>query len=56
MQETGREREEPADLKMIKIIIIIKMTGGTPEVRSDKSLNLLTFDIKPIQWNSGPMD
>ena len=22
-----------------------KMTGGTPEVRSDKSLTLLTFDI-----------
>ena len=31
-----------------------KMTGGTPEVRSDKSLTLLTFNI----WHStnGPMD
>ena len=27
------------------IIIIIKMTGGTTEVRSDKKLTLLTFDI-----------
>ena len=23
----------------------LKMTGGTPEVRSDKSLTLLTFDF-----------
>ena len=35
----------------------LKMTGGTPEVRSDKSLTLLTFDIQPMdQWTNGPMD
>ena len=35
-------------------ICLMKMIGGTPEVRSDKSLTLLTFDI----WHStnGPMD
>ena len=40
------------------------MTGGAPEVRSDKSLTLLTFDIlhmtfdiQPMdQWTNGPMD
>ena len=33
-----------------------KMTGGTPEVRSDKNLTLLTFDIQPIdQWTNSPM-
>ena len=26
-------------------LILLKMTGGTPEVQSDKSLTLLTFDI-----------
>ena len=31
------------------------MTGGTPEVRSDKSLTSLTFDIQPMdQWTDGP--
>ena len=25
--------------------MVIKMTGGIPEVRSEKSLTLLTFDI-----------
>ena len=25
-----------------------KMTGGTPEVRSDKMFTLLTFDIQPM--------
>ena len=45
----------------------IKMTGGTPEVRSDKSLTLLTYDILHFtfnqrtngptdQWTNGPMD
>ena len=35
----------------------LKMTGGTPEVRSDKSLTLLTFDIQPMdQWTNSPMD
>ena len=39
-----------------------KMTGGTPEVRSEKSLTLLTFNIwhsinGPMdQWTNGPMD
>ena len=33
------------------------MTGGTPEVRSDKSLTLMTFNIGPIdQQTNGPMD
>ena len=32
----------------ISAMIIIKMTGGTPEVRSDKSLTLMTFNI----WHS----
>ena len=33
------------------------MTGGTPELRSDKSLSLLTFDIQPMdRWTNGPMD
>ena len=34
---------------------IVKMTGGTPEVRSDKSLILLTFGPMD-QWTNGPMD
>ena len=47
-----------------------KMTGGTPEVRSDKSLTLMTFYFRhstngpmdqrtngPMdQWTNGPMD
>ena len=39
-----------------------KMTGGTPEVRSDKSLSFLPFDIwqwsygPVVQWSNGPMD
>ena len=39
-----------------------KMTGGTPEVRSDKSLTLMTFNIQhstngPMnQRTNGPMD
>ena len=34
------------------------MTGGTPEVRFDKNLTLLTFDLfGPMdQWTNGPMD
>ena len=46
------------------------MTGGTPEVRSDKSLTLMTINIRHItngpmnqrangpmdQWTNGPMD
>ena len=31
-----------------------KMTGGTPEVRSDKSLTLLTFGPMD-QWTNGPV-
>ena len=31
-----------------------KMTGGTPEVRSDKSLTLMTFNIR--HSTNGPMD
>ena len=31
-----------------------KMIGGTPEVRSDKSLTLMTFNIR--HSNNGPMD
>ena len=41
------------------ILPTIKITGGTPEVRSDKSLTLLTFDFFYIQtmdqWTNGPM-
>ena len=33
---------------------MIKMTGGTPEVRSDKSLTLVTFNIR--HSTNGPMD
>ena len=29
----------------VKVKLIQKMTGGTPEVRSDKRLTLLTLDI-----------
>ena len=39
--------------------LIIKMTGGTPEVRSDKRLTLMTFNIRYStmdQWTNGPMD
>ena len=32
-------------LKAFQTTTAKKMTGGTPEVRSDKSLTLLTFDI-----------
>ena len=32
----------------------VKMTGGTPEVRSDKSLTLMTFNIQ--YSTNGPMD
>ena len=31
-----------------------KITGGTPDVRSDKSLTLMTFNIP--HSNNGPMD
>ena len=36
----------------------VKMTGGTPEVRSNKSLTLMTFNIRQLmdQWTNGPMD
>ena len=35
----------------------LNMTGGTLEIRSDKSLTLLTFDIQPMdQWTNGPME
>ena len=33
---------------------IVKMTGGTPEVRSVKSLTLMTFNIRHL--TNGPMD
>ena len=34
-----------------------KMTGGTLEVRSDKILSFLTFDIQPMdQWTKGSTD
>ena len=41
------------------------MTGGPPEVRSEKLLSLMPFDFQPIdqwtngqmdQWSNGPMD
>ena len=42
---------------------LLKMTGGTPEVRSDKSLTLMTFGPMDQrtngimdQWTNGPMD
>ena len=37
-----------------KRITVKKMTGGTPEVRSDKSLTLLTFGPMD-QWTNGPV-
>ena len=46
-------------------LLVKKMTGGTPEVRSDKSLTLLTWTNGPMdqrtngpmdQWSNGPMD
>ena len=40
-------------------INVNKMTGGTPEVRSDKSFTLLTFDICYLTFNqstNGPVD
>ena len=40
---------------IIMVVEMVKMTGGTPEVRSDKSLNLLTFGLMD-QWINGPMD
>ena len=45
-----------------KFTIGKKMTGGTPEVRSDKSLTSMTFNIRhssngPMdQWTNGLMD
>ena len=44
------KKKEPNTLKHPHMIVIqlgmdLKMNGGTPEVRSDKSLTLLTFDI-----------
>ena len=36
-------------VKLMKVVTLVnfksKMTGGAPEVRSDKSLTLLTFGI-----------
>ena len=32
-------------MTILMTMIMIKMTGGAPEVRSNKSLTLLTFDI-----------
>ena len=51
--KTGENRnvriQESSDLKESNMHLmtwqIIKMTGGTPEVGSDKSLTFLTFDI-----------
>ena len=43
-----------SSLKIIMMVTCTKMTGGTPEVRSDKSLTLMTFGRD--QWNNGPMD
>ena len=47
-------------------LLLRKMTGGAPEIRSDKSLLLLTFGILYLtfdfwnltfnQWTNGPMD
>ena len=34
--------------------LVKKMTGGTPEVRSDKILTLMTFNIQ--HSTNGPMD
>ena len=51
-------------VKLMKVVTLVnfksKMTGGAPEVRSDKSLTLLTFDIRHQtkamdQWTNGPM-
>ena len=45
--------------KSTKTMIMTKMTGGTPEVRSDKSFTILTFDICYLTFNqltNGPVD
>ena len=52
-------------VRNIELLNTIKMTRGTPEVRSDKSLTLLTFDIWFLtidiwhltfnQWTNGPI-
>ena len=39
---------------IIMVVEMVKMTGGTPEVRSDKSLTLMTFNIQ--HSTNGPMD
>ena len=41
--------------KHFSMVPVKKMTGETPEVRSDKSLTLLTFGPMD-QWTNGPMD
>ena len=48
------ENENKAENVQPQNILKQKMTGGTPEVRSDKSLNLMTFGLD--QWTNGPMD
>ena len=46
MHDTGAQQVEQIKQKVdFWAEIVKKMTGGTPEVRSDKSLTLLKFDI-----------
>ena len=42
------------NLILFESICLEKMTGGTPEVRFDKSLTLMTFKIR--YSTNGPMD
>ena len=43
------------NLETCDILLILKMTGETPEARSDKSLTLLTFGPMD-QWTNTQMD
>ena len=53
---TGGVSGEETEIQMRQLRFKIKITGGTPEVRSDKSLILLTFDIWFLTFDIPPMD
>ena len=45
LSEKARVAAQRVEAHRKKLLSELKMTGGTPKVRSDKSLTLLTFDI-----------
>ena len=47
----GGSRENILSVQ-VEIFTNLKMTGGSPEVRSDKSLSLLTFDIRYLAFDN----